>query len=299
VTNSIKDEVDSLIVGAMLRDFLRTASSEIESADLVVKENRTASLLDDPESIRKLRLSFRRVQYLLETMDEIEKIPGTKILVRRLHEVGAPFGGLRDAEVLEQRVTKGLGTRGGTAKGLQLISLAGEFRHHEQLSVQALLDSNLYRGTLEALKTYRSSLEARNVSLITIRPLAQRVLKVSWLRLKLEVKKTKFDDSDDQLHHLRITAKRVLYSTQAFMNVLDPPGEEFARRLDLFQKFLGKQHDQVMVTQWAKSTAKDQPSLKKLAKTLASEERKRASANAKHWPSYWDSIRDLHPRQLW
>lgn len=299
MTNSFKDEVDSLLIGAMMRDFLRTATREIESADVVVQQNRRAHLPDDPEAIRKLRLSFRRVQYQLETMAEIERAPGTKMLIRRLHGIGSPFGDLRDAEVLEQRVIKGLGERGATTEGIQLIEFAAEIRSNEQSSTEALLDSNVYQETLQALNTYRLSLDAHNVSLIMIQPLAKRVAKVSWQKLKVEVKRAKVNGSDAQLHHLRITAKRALYSTQIFSNVLGLPAEEFALRLDLLQKFLGKQHDQVMASEWSRRTAKAHPSLKKVARAFATEERHRADVNAKHWPPYWASIRDLHPQQLW
>jgi CHAD domain-containing protein len=288
-----------MIIGAMMRDFLRESVSEIKSADLIVKEHRRAGLADDPEAIRKLRLSFRRVQYQFETMANIEKTLATKTLIRRLREVGKPFGDLRDAEVLELRVIKGLGDRGATPMGLQLKKIASDARRHEQLATEALLDSLAYEETIQALNEYRSALPADNVSPTLIQPTAQRVLRASWRKLQREVKRSNRNGSDAKLHFLRITAKRALYSTQAFSKILGPPAEELALRLDLLQKFLGKQHDQVIASAWTKEVAKVHPSLKKLASALAKEERQRANANAKHWAPLWESVRDLHPRQLW
>lgn len=283
----------------MMREYLRAAIDAIESADSTVKEHRQEGLADNPEAIRKLRLSFRRVQYQLETMAHIEKTLATKTLIRRLHEVGRPFGNLRDAQVLELRVIKGLGDRGTTPKGLHLIQIAADTRRHEQLATEELLDSQAYEETLRALEDYRRALPARTVTPVMIQPIAQRVLRASWRKLQREVKRAQRNGSDAHLHYLRITAKRSLYSTQAFSSALGPPAEELALRIDVMQKFLGKQHDQVIASEWTKEIGKAHPPLKKLANALAAEERKRANANAKHWTPFWESVRDLHPRLLW
>ena len=283
----------------MMREYLRAAIDAIDSADLTVKEHRQKGRADDPEAIRKLRLSFRRVQYQMESMAHIEKTLATKTLIRRLHEVGRPFGNLRDAQVLELRVIKGLGDRGGTPKGLHLIQIAADARRHEQLATEELLDSLAYEETLRALNDYRRALPAHTVSPIMIQPIAQRVLRASWKELQREVKRAQRNGSDAHLHYLRITAKRSLYSAQAFSSVLGPPAGELALRIDVMQKFLGKQHDQVIASEWIKEVGRAHASLRKLADALAAEERKRANANAKHWTLYWESIRDLHPRQLW
>jgi hypothetical protein len=80
---------------------------------------------------------------------------------------------------------------------------------------------------------------------------------------------------------------------------LGPPAEELTLRLDLLQKFLGKQHDQVIASAWTKEVGRAHPALKKLARALATEERKRANSNAKRWTPLWESVRDLRPHQLW
>jgi CHAD domain-containing protein len=299
MTNSLNRDDDSEVIGALMRGFLRSAVNEIEAADTVVRTHRQEGLADDPEAIRKLRLSFRRVQYQLETMAKIEKTLVTKTLIRRLQEVGKPFGNLRDAEVLELRVIKGLGKRGTTSEGVQLRRIAADARRHEQLATEVLIDSQTYRETLQALNEYRRALPAQHVTPVVLRPVAQRVLRASWREIQREVKRAKHNGNDAQLHLLRITAKRALYATQNFSKVLGPPAEELARRVDLLQKFLGKQHDQVNASQWTKKVGKDHPPLKKLAHALAAEERKRANANAKRWISRWESVCELQPRQLW
>jgi len=286
-------------MGAMMRDYLGSAVNDIEAADMIVRSHRQEGLADDPEAIRKLRLSFRRVQYKLTTMAKLEKTLVTKTLIRRLQEIGKPFGNLRDAEVLELRVIKGLGQRGATPEGDQIMRIAASERRREQLATEALLDSLAYRETLQTLNEYRRALPTQHVAPEVLRRVAQRVLRDSWRELRREVKRTKRNGTNAQLHFLRITAKRALYSTQSFSKILGPPAEEFALRLDLLQKFLGKQHDQVIAAGWTKEVGENHPPLKQLARALATEERQRARANARRWAPRWESVRDLDPRQLW
>jgi len=286
-------------MGAMMRDYLGSAVNDIEAADMIVRSHRQEGLADDPEAIRKLRLSFRRVQYKLATMAKLEKTLVTKTLIRRLQEIGKPFGNLRDAEVLELRVIKGLGQRGATPEGDQIMRIAASERRREQLATEALLDSLAYRETLHTLNEYRRALPTQHVAPEVLRRVAQRVLRDSWRELQREVKRTKRNGTNAQLHFLRITAKRALYSTQSFSKILGPPAEEFALRLDLLQKFLGKQHDQVIAAGWTKEVGENHPPLKQLAHALATEERQRARANARRWASRWASVRDVDPGQLW
>ena len=95
---------DHNVVKAFTRELLNVAESDIKLADFIVRNNRTEGEPDDPESTRKLRLSFRRVQYRLSTMASIDPTLGADDLIERLYNVGKPFGRLRDAEVLEAGV---------------------------------------------------------------------------------------------------------------------------------------------------------------------------------------------------
>ena len=81
--------------------------------------------------------------------------------------------------------------------------------------------------------------------------------------------------------------------------MLGPPVEEFARRVDAFQKYLGKQHDLVIAADWFDQVARDYPVLRKLAKKLAREERTRANDRAERWLRHWSAVRELHPGKLW
>lgn len=282
-------------VGAFLRDLLLAATNEIEAADTVVRDNNRDGVPHDPESIRKLRLGFRRVLYRLEMMTDVEESLSSEDLVGRLKKVGEPLGELRDAEILEKLVIDALGDRVGSAQGRELMEIVTQQRRDKQLSADAMIHSATYQDALTAMTEYRSSLQSLPVSTLPIRPIAQRVMYVSWHKLQRAARKTKRDASDAQLHRLRITAKRSMYAAQAFEDWLGTPTKRFATRLDRLQRRLGDQHDHVVTRAWMRQVAKDHPSLKRLAKALSAKERKRADRRAKGWERRWRSVRQVHP----
>jgi hypothetical protein len=78
---------DHNVVKAFTRELLNVAESDIKLADFIVRNNRTEGEPDDPESTRKLRLSFRRVQYRLSTMASIDPTLGADDLIERLYRL--------------------------------------------------------------------------------------------------------------------------------------------------------------------------------------------------------------------
>lgn len=294
----VSESRDEMVIARVLvRGLLNVARETISTADAVVRQNRLAGEPDNPESIRKLRLSFRRVQYQLTTMSEVDDTLDTKSLVRQLREVGRPFGRLRDAEILELRVTKALGDRRSTPEGRKLIDVVASTRRVEQQTTDALLNSPEYLEALRALNEFRSSLPPDSVTPAMARPVAQRAVGVMWQDLRDMAKKAIAVPTDANLHLLRITGKRMLYSTQAYSYILGGSAEELARRVDAMQKFLGRQHDHVIVAVEVRRIGKDHLLLRELADALSGEERQRADDCARHWSRYWKAVRDLHPRE--
>jgi CHAD domain-containing protein len=273
------------------------AREETSAAESVLRESRRGGDSDDPVSVRKLRIAFRRAEYELEALSELDSSLDTHSLVRKFHEIGKPLGDLRDAEILEQRLTKGLGERASSLQGRQLLAKVSEERSEAQRSADGLLDSRDFQEALRALREYRMSLPPDAVSPAMARPVVQEAVRISWRTLRRAAKKARDDESDELLHALRRTVKRTAYLTRAFSYVLGPSSEEFTLRLIALQKLLGRQHDGVIVSEWLLKWTTGDPVLNHLMYTLAQEERERADGYTSHWIRYWKSVRDLHPSE--
>ena len=212
LTRTDNSDTEQEITKSFTRELLSMAESDIKLADFIVRNNRREGVPDDPESTRKLRLSFRRVQYRLKTMADIEASLCAEPLIGRLREVGKPFGHLRDAEILQSSVIRALGDRVATPQGRQLMELAAHARRAEQHVTDDLLNSDAYQKTLLEVSEFRANLPSRHASSEMLRPMAQRAMHLSWGELERKAKKTKRDPSDIHLHHTRIAAKRTLYA---------------------------------------------------------------------------------------
>jgi CHAD domain-containing protein len=299
VTNDAPGDLECDINKGFTRDILHVAESDIKLADSIVRNDHREGVPDDPESTRKIRLSFRRIRYQLKTMATIESSLGAELLIGRLRDVGKPFGRLRDAEILESSVIKALGDRADTPQGRQLMEIAAHARRVEQQTTDHLLHSDTYRETLNEVSKFRRSLPSRHSTPDMLRPMAERAMQVSWRTLRRVALKAKRKPTDINLHHTRIAAKRTLYSAQAFSDVLGASVEEFVRKVDEFQKYLGKQHDLVIAWEWFVQVSKDYPALRNFARSLAREERKRADKRSRRWTKYWKSLDALQSTKRW
>ena len=108
-------------------------------------------------------------------------------------------------------------------------------------------------------------------------------MQIAWSELRRVVKKTKRNPSDKTFTTHAVAAKRTLYAAQALSDILGGPKEEFSRRVDVMQKYLGERHDLVIASGWFRDVGREHPNLKKVAKKLAIQERRRADKRAERW----------------
>ncbi|MHB8380459.1 MAG: CHAD domain-containing protein [Acidimicrobiales bacterium] len=292
-------ERESEIVKGFTRDILLFAESDIKMADFTLRNSLREGVPDNPEATRKIRLSFRRIRYQLKTMGTIERSLGAEFLVGRLGDVGRPFGRLRDAEVLESTVLKALGDRADTTRGRQLLEIAAHARRVEQQTANHILRSDTYRENIDAVGKFRNSLPIRHSSPDVLRPMAERAIHVSWRTLRRAALKSIREPTDANLHRTRIAAKRTLYAAQSLSQVLGAPGEEFVRKVDDFQKYLGQQHDLAMASKWFARVSRDYPALRGLARSLARDVRHRANKHSARWTKYWYSLEAQQSNTQW
>ena len=288
---------ERLIVRVLVRGLLHLARDEIESAEASVRRSR---LEDEPQgsgSIRPLRIAIRRIEYQLATMGDVDSSLEVAALVDQLHEVGKPFGQLRDMEIISARVAKLLGDRADTHEVERLLETAADEKYRAQIASDVALDSGALRDAVAALNEFRKALPSDAVTAVMARPVAQQAIRVTWRSVKRAAATAKADGSDDSLHALRRSIKRAVYSTRGFSYVLGPSAEEFAARLVALQKVIGRQHDHVIVAEWLHQVGEDHASLKPLAHRASSEERRKAENGSTQWMRPWKEVRELHPKK--
>jgi CHAD domain-containing protein len=286
-----------VIVRVLVRGLVHVAREEIAAAETSVRRARLEDDLSAAGSIRQLRVAIRRIEYQLATMAEVDPTLGADDLIKGLHEVGKPFGQLRDAEILSARVAKVLRPRGVTPESDRLLEAVADERYRAQRTSDGWLDSEEFHRTLEDLNDFRLTLPTDAVSPAMARPVAQHAIRVTWRSVKRAAKAAKEESNDELLHALRRKVKHAVYLTRGFSYVLGPSSEEFALRLVTLQKLLGRQHDHVVVAAWLQGIGGDYASLKPLTDDVSLEERRRADNNAEEWAQPWQFIRDFRPKE--
>jgi CHAD domain-containing protein len=297
VSEWIHSDEERLIARVLLRGLVHIARGEITAAESAVLGARSQNEQENPESIRLLRISIRRIEYQISTMSEIDTSIRVGELADRLHYVGEPFSELRDTEIISERVVKALGERLHTVEGKRLVGLITEQRVRAQSASDDALDSGGLRSVLDALNEFQQKLPRDAITPAMARPVAQQAVRATWRTVKRSAKLAKKSGEDDDLHKLRRTIKRSVYSTRGFSYVLGPPSEEFAARLVVVQKALGRQHDRVIVSEWFQDAAESDDSLAPLAHAVSREERRRADNGAGEWVGPWKMVRELRPQE--
>jgi CHAD domain-containing protein len=297
VSEWIHSDEERIIARVLLRGLVHIALLEIESAATSLQGMRTPGGVENPESIRLLRIAIRRLEYQMMTMGDVDPSLRLDEVMHRLHHVGDPFGELRDTEIISERVAKVLAERRHTAEGKRILELIAGRRERAQRASDDALDSGELRSVLEGLNDFRRRLPSDAITPAMARPVAQRAVRVNWGTVKRDAKRAKKSGEDDDLHKLRRTVKRAVYSTRGFSYVLGPPSEEFAARLVVLQKALGRQHDRVIVSEWLHDVAENDASLMLLAYEVSREERRKADSGAHDWIAPWKMVRELRPKE--
>jgi CHAD domain-containing protein len=112
-----------------------------------------------------------------------------------------------------------------------------------------------------------------------------------WKKLRKTVRAAGSDPTDEQLHQIRIRAKRARYAAEAVEPVIGKPAEKFADAAADLQDVLGDQHDAVVGEAWLREAARGAKRDQALvAGLLAAAERASAAACRDAWRSVWKTL---------
>jgi CHAD domain-containing protein len=203
---------------------------------------------------------------------------------------------VRDADVLAARLeaTAGRLPEGAREAGLQVAAGLRDEVASARARLLTTLRDPAYPVLLDQL------VEAANRPALAgradrrARRVLPRLVRRPWRRLRRDGRKLGPDSSDEELHGLRIRAKRCRYAAEAVAPVVGSVAAEFARRVAALQDVLGEQHDAVVAAAWLQDHAAAGPH-GFAAGRLWCLEREAAAVARRAWPAVW---RRLDRRRL-
>jgi CHAD domain-containing protein len=119
-----------------------------------------------------------------------------------------------------------------------------------------------------------------------------------WKQLRRAVEALDDDPPDEELHAVRIRAKRCRYAAEAVAPAIGKAAKQFAAAVEGVQEVLGEHQDAVVAGQWLRTHAADGGGRVEgafVAGELAAREDAAADASRAQWPDAWDQAK---PKRL-
>jgi CHAD domain-containing protein len=284
--------VPALPPGAMAGDVVRRAIAA--SVLRLIRHDPGMRLDRDPEDVHQARVATRRLRSDLRTFRGLVHAEWASRLRDELGWLAGILGGVRDRDVMLERMVRqadGLAeaSRRHVAGILATLRAARAEAHAALLETLrgdrylALLD-----GLVEAANAPMLLPEAELPATDVLPGLVRQPLRA----LTRQVKALHDGGSEDELHQVRIRAKRARYAAEAVAPVLGKRARATARAAAGLQETLGQHQDAVVAERWLRAWAQTRRSVSAAftAGELAGLERAAAADARARWPEAWRAV---------
>lgn len=245
---------------------------------------------EDPEAVHQARVATRRIRSTLRTFSKLLDEEWTDRLRDDLKWLANLLGEVRDTDVLLERFSGHLAELPAEDEkaGRRLLKGLSEERDQARRRLLGAMGQEKYTELLQDLVDAAAAPAllpgADRPAAEVTPPLVRR----PWKKLRKEVRQAGDNPPDEQLHKIRIRAKRARYAAEAVEPVFGKPAENFADAVSDIQSVLGDHQDAVVGEAWlreAAGTARRDTAL--VAGMLIAAERAAAADTRDHWRSVW------------
>ncbi len=283
-------EVPEIGSTATVGDVVRAAIAS--SVVRLLRRDAGVRIGEDPEDVHQARVATRRLRSDLRTFRNVVDPEWGTALRFELQWLGRQLGAVRDAEVLRDRLrtrASALPARDAAAAE-RLVSRLASRRDVVREELLASMRSDRYVELLDRLvAAAREPLlqegrgEAEAVTLAT-------VMEAPWSHLRRTVRDLGPEASNEELHGVRIRAKRVRYAAEAVAPVFGKRARSFAKAAADLQAVLGEHQDAVVAGEWLRSEAGGGARQAFVAGELAALELEAARAARRAFPGAWKPL---------
>jgi CHAD domain-containing protein len=264
------------------------------SVDRLVRHDAIVRLDVDPEGVHQMRVATRRLRSDLRAFARLFRPEWAEGLRAELGWLAELLGGVRDADVLLERLrARAAGLPEATAGAARpfLASLESD-RTAALAALLEALRSDRYVALLDRLVLAARTPElvpaATGLAATALRPLARR----QWRALRKAVAGLSQAPPDRELHRIRIRAKRCRYAVEAAEPVLGKGAKAFAAAAARLQDRLGELNDAVVaearLADW--SAGRRSSGAVSAAGELARGERAAARSARGRWRKAWKAL---------
>jgi len=208
-----------------------------------------ARLGNDPEGVHQLRVRSRRLRSELHIIAPVIKSTSLKKLTSELGWISDILGRLRDLDVLRQLLLP-LSDDSSPGTADSVFSELDRHRRRERKRVADALDSRRYRRLITALTGAVLDPPFRSVAAQPARDVFMPGLGDAWRLLFTTMDECGPSPTNEELHRIRILAKKCRYGTEIAHSFLGVAADEIAAALASAQSVLGTLHDHVVAADY-------------------------------------------------
>jgi CHAD domain-containing protein len=262
-----------------------------------VLEQRPVILDDvDPEGVHQARVGLRRARSVLRVFRPLLDPAWTSPLDAELGALGRLLGGLRDLDVLGARLHAAVIALPEQRDRLAAMTLTGRMADARRTALRRVsvhLMSPGFEALIDrALAAAEDLHPAVGVDLgAPAADHAAALVGPSWRALARDAHRaTRRPPTDEQLHMIRIRAKRARYACDVVAPVAGRPADRLSKHLGRLQDVLGDLHDVAVFEDWLRgnATAVTVPRNAAFATGLiVAQQRAAATGDREAWPGAW------------
>ena len=259
----------------------------------IVEHDEIIRAAADPEGVHQARVGCRRLRSDLRTFAPLLDTAWSEPLRDELRWLAGELGAVRDLDVLRGRLRRQVEALGDSEQAAASVVL-GKLDRERDRAVQhavAALDSRRYLAMLdrlvEAANAPHTLAEAEAPAAEVVPPLAG----TAFHKLRKAVKRLPKRPSDEELHALRIKAKRSRYAADVAVPVVGDPARAFTKALAGLQDVLGDHHDCSVAEAWLLEAAKGATRVQAFALgLLVAHQRHEAERLRGEWRAAWKAV---------
>ena len=261
------------------------------SVDRLIRHDVVVRLDADPEGVHQARVATRRLRSDLRTFAPLVAADWSRELRDELGWLADTLGRVRDADVMLERLHGRVAElpEASTRGAERVLDTLLKQRTEALAELLEVLQSERYFSLLdrcvEAARAPALVGDARLPAADVLPALVRR----PWRKLEKAVKALGDPPTDEDLHWVRIGAKRCRYAAEAVAPAVGKRARAFARAAAELQQVLGDHNDAVVAERWLRDWAAvgRSPAAIFAAGELAGLERAAAEATRAGWRKAW------------
>jgi CHAD domain-containing protein len=257
----------------------------------------------DVEHVHKARVATRRLRSDLRTFGAVVDASWREDLRDELRWLGGALGTVRDADVLASWLRSERATLDDRDRGVldDILLDLGKERATGHRQLVALLGSQRYRRLMEQLASGARRLPVPGDDVGSGGPAHKslpKLVRAEWDKLESLAHRLGKNASDQDLHRLRIRAKRVRYAAEAAVPKVGKPARLLAEAVTELQQVLGDLHDTLETERWLRHAGTTGGAAYALvAGQLLERTRQHRERCRREWPGVWKTVSDKKLRR--